>query len=105
MMRGVSSSPASRGWRLPVAGVGFQTQVGVLHAGVDGAVEGGAEETGEAEIGAAHAPLVVERGFVGGHDAAAALDEFADLGALRGGKRGDVGEDQHLELAGVRGIE
>jgi len=82
-----------------------ELQVRILHAGIDGTVIGRAEQIGETEIGAAVSPLVVERSFVRGDDAAAALDEFANLVALARGESGDIREDQNLEWIDVCRIE
>jgi len=56
-------------------GVVFEIQVGVLLALDHIAGKRGAEKAGEAEIVAALATLVVERGLVGGHQPAALFDE------------------------------
>src|ERR1022692_4395907 len=75
------------------AWVGFEKQIGVLHARIDTiigtAVERRAEQIGQAEVAPPLAAFVIERGFVGGPKAASASDEFADLAALAVGKRGD----------------
>ena len=42
---------------------------------------------------------------MGGHQAAAALDELADLLALRVRERRDIRQDQSLEAVDVRGVE
>ncbi len=85
--------------------VRFQKQVRVLHARIEAAVERRAEKVRQAEIRAARAPLVVERCFMRRDNAAAAADVFANLAALLGGERGDIGKDQNLELADVRRVQ
>src|ERR1019366_7731630 len=85
--------------------VRFQKQVRVLHARIEAAVERRAEKVRQAEIRAARAPLVVKRCFMRRDNAAAAADVFANLAALLGGERGDIGKDQNLELADVRRVQ
>src|ERR1039458_202487 len=87
------------------ARVAFKAQIGVLHALVNTAIERRAEQVGQAEVAPPLAAFVIQRGFVGGHKAASAGHEFADLAALAVGKRGDIGEDQHLEPGGVVRVE
>ena len=79
-------------------GVVFQIQVGVLLALDHVAGKRGAEKAGQAEIVAAPAALVVERGLVGGHQPAALFDEGLQLRALRVGQVGDIRQGQDLEL-------
>ena len=86
-------------------GVVFEIQVGVLLALDHVAGKRGAEKAGQAEIVAAPAALVVERGLVGGHQPAALFDERLQLCALRVGQVGDIRQGQDLELPHVRRVE
>ena len=83
----------------------FEGEVGVEHGAFFAAGEGSSKERGETEIFARHAPFIVERGFIGGHDATASLDEFTDLGTLLRRQRRDVGQDQGAKLFGVLTVE
>ena len=83
----------------------FEIQVGVLLALDHVAGERGAEKSGQAEIVAALAALVVERGLVGGHQPAALFDERLQLRALRVAQVGDIRQRQNLELLQVRRVE
>ncbi len=77
----------------------FKVQVGVLLALDHVAGKRRAEKAGEAEVGAAPAPLVVERGLVGGDKPAAVFHERLQLRALRVRQVGDVRQGQDLEVA------
>ena len=94
---------------LACARVGFEAQIGVLHARVDtviyAGIERSAEQIGQAEVLPPLAVFVIKRGFVGGHQAASTGHECTDLAALTIGEHGDIGEDQHLEFGGVVRIE
>src|SRR5258708_3268947 len=83
----------------------FQPQIRILHAAVNLTSKGGAKKRAQAKGGAADAPLVVQRRFMRGDDAAAAPHEVANLAALAIGKRRDVGEDQCLKMAEMSGVQ
>ena len=51
------------------------------------------------------APFIVEAGLVSGNQASAVFHEVAELLALGVGERGDIGQDERLERAHVRGVE
>ena len=98
MIRGrVVESRRGSGCRRPVAGSVSRVEIRVLHRALDAAVERHAEDVGEAEVVAAPADLVVERGRERREEAAAALHVAANRVALRVGERGRVGEDQQPE--------
>ena len=86
--------------------IGFEREIGILHARVRRLPSKDApNRSRKSEVGAAHAPFVVERRLVSRDDAAAALHVGANLVALLVGERGDIGEDQDLEAIDVLGVE
>src|SRR5580692_1295374 len=85
--------------------IGFERQIRILHARFHFAVEGGAEQISESEVGAADAPFVVKGGFVSGDDASAALHVGAKLIALRVGEGGNVGKQEDFVAINVLSIE
>ena len=83
----------------------LEAEVGVVHRAFGAAREARAEQLREAEVLSLHAPLVVQRSFRGGDDAAAARDELAQLNALRVGEGRDVWQDERFEIREVLRVE
>src|SRR5437773_5037985 len=76
-----------------------------MHRTVHASLERDPKQIGETEIFSAHAPLVVERSFVGGHDAATTVGKIAELLALRIRKRRDVRQNKCFELVDMFSIQ
>src|SRR5208282_2142709 len=86
-------------------GLVFEAEIRVLLGSFDLTTPANAKKVGETKVLSADAPFIVKAGFVGGDKAAAVLDEIAELAALSIAERGDIRQDQCLELADLRGIE
>src|ERR1035437_8327123 len=70
--------------RVPLAGggIGFETQIGILHLAVDAAFKHDAKEVAQAEVSSLHAPFVVEARLISGDETAAPFSKCAELRAL-----------------------
>src|SRR5690242_8337725 len=88
-----------------MARVGFDADVGVFDVREYRAGVADTEKIGEAEVGAARAVFVIERGLERRQEAAAAADVLAELLALGVGERRGIGEEQQLKAIDMVGIE
>src|SRR6266853_914844 len=83
----------------------LDAQVGVLQRPFNASVEPDVEHIRQAEVFAADSPLVVQRGLVGGEQAATAADVLSQLPALRVRQRGDVRKYEQLEFVDVGRVQ
>src|SRR5215475_6849992 len=97
--------PLNYGMETAAPRVLLDVEIRVVDICIDTPVERSAEQRRKSEIGAPHAPLVVERGLIGRDEVSATLNELDEPPALFRRERGDVRQNERTILADVVRIE